>query len=363
MSYTGGFMGMLPRNRPISQGYDENKLGFGNIFTDHMLTIEFSANNGGWQKPVIEALGNLPLHPATMVLHYGQQVFEGLKAFTGQNEKDILVFRPDMNIARFNKSCERLCIPTLNPDLFMKQMSELVRIDRDWIPRTPGTSLYIRPTIIATDPFLGVRPSNKYLFYIILSPVGAYYPEGFEPVRIMVTDKYVRACPGGIGEAKTSSNYACSLLAAEEAHALGFTQVLWLNAIDKVSVEEVGTMNIFFCINDEVLTPELGGTILPGVTRDSVIRLAKDLGMKVTERTVSIEEVVRAAGDGTLQEMFGSGTAAVISPVSHFQYKGKDFVVGDGRTGEVASELFDRITGMQTGLRPDPYGWVVNIGL
>jgi len=355
-------MGTLPRNRSISGGYDEEKLGFGNIFTDHMLTMQFSAEEGGWQDPEIRSLDNLVLHPATMVLHYGQQVFEGLKAFAGKDERDILVFRPDMNIARFNKSCERLCIPTLNPDLFMEQMSLLIRTDRDWIPRTPGTSLYIRPTIIATDPFLGVRPSKKYLFFIILSPVGAYYPEGFEPVKIMVTDKYVRACPGGIGEAKTSGNYASSLLAAEEAHSLGFTQVLWLNAVDKASVEEVGTMNIFFRINDEIVTPALGGTILPGVTRDSVIRLARDIGLKVSERTISIEEVEEAAKNGSLQEMFGSGTAAVISPVSHFQYKGRNFVVGNGKTGEVAADLFDSITGMQTGSNPDPYGWVVNIG-
>lgn len=355
-------MGTLPRNSSNAQRYDEDNLGFGNIFTDHMLTMKFSVDDGGWHEPKIQPLENLSLHPATMVLHYGQQVFEGLKAFAGQDEKDILVFRPDMNIARFNKSCERLCIPPLDPDLFMKKMSELIRLDRDWIPRTPGTSLYIRPTVIATDPFLGVRPSKTYLFYIILSPVGAYYPEGFEPVKIMVTDKYVRACPGGIGEAKTSSNYAASLLAAEEAHSSGFTQVLWLNAIDKLAVEEVGTMNIFFLINNEIVTPELGGTILPGVTRDSVIRLARDLGMKVVERIISIEEVVRAATDGSLQEMFGSGTAAVISPVSHFQYRGKDLLVGDGTTGAVASELFDRITRMQTGLEPAPYGWVVNIG-
>lgn len=355
-------MGTVPRNKSNSEGYDENKLGFGNIFTDHMLTMKFSVDEGGWQQPRIEPLENLSLHPATMVLHYGQQVFEGLKAFSGQSEADILLFRPDMNIARFNRSCGRLCIPTVDPDLFLEKMSELIRLDRDWIPRTHGTSLYIRPTVIATDPFLGVRPSKTYLFYVILSPVGAYYPEGFEPVRIMVTDQYVRACPGGIGEAKTSSNYAASLLAAEEAHASGFTQVLWLNAIDKVSVEEVGTMNIFFRINDEIVTPELGGTILPGVTRDSVICLARDLGMKVVERLVSIEEVVGAAAGGCLQEMFGSGTAAVISPVSHFQYRGKDFVVGDGKTGAVAAELFERITRMQTGLEPAPAGWVVNIG-
>jgi branched-chain amino acid aminotransferase len=356
----GGFMGTVPRNKPASEGYDEDNLGFGQIFTDNMLTMPYA--DGAWQSPEIKPRENLVLHPATMMLHYGQQVFEGLKAFTGPDPNDILLFRPDMNIARFNRSCERLCIPPLDPNLFMEQMSALIRNDRDWIPRSPGTSLYVRPTVIATDPFLGVRPSKQYLFYIILSPVGAYYPEGFQPVKIMVTDKYVRACRGGLGEAKTAANYAASLLAAEEAHAAGFTQVLWLNAVDKVSIEEVGTMNIFFRINDEIITPALEGTILPGVTRDSVILLSRHLGMKVTERDVAIDEVVAAAENGTLKEIFGSGTAAVVSPVSHFRYKGTDHMVADGKTGEIAAKLFDEITGMQTCTRPDPYGWVVNIG-
>ncbi|HMK33849.1 MAG TPA: branched-chain amino acid aminotransferase [Desulfomonilaceae bacterium] len=355
-------MGLIPRNGDGSSSYDEDKLGFGNIFTDHMLQMGYSADAGGWQAPEIGAFQNLVLHPATMMLHYGQQVFEGLKAFAGAHEHDIFLFRPDMNISRFNKSCERLCIPTVDPNLFMDHMAKLIRTDRNWIPRAHGTSLYIRPTVLATDPFLGVRPSKQYLFYIILSPVGAYYPEGFEPVKIMVTDKYVRACPGGLGEAKTAANYAASLLAAEKAHEAGFTQVLWLNAVDKVSIEEVGTMNIFFRLNDEIVTPELEGTILPGVTRDSVIRYSQHLGLKVTERVISIEEIVIAAENGSLQEIFGSGTAAVISPVSHFRYKGKDYQVADGKTGKVAATLFEDITGMQTGSKPDPFGWVVNIG-
>lgn len=356
-------MGLIPRNSSGSPSYDEDKLGFGNIFTAHMLQMEYVADTGGWKSPEITPFENLVLHPATMMLHYGQQVFEGLKAFSGHHEDDIFLFRPDMNIARFNKSCERLCIPTVDPDLFMEQMCKLIKLDRGWIPRAHGTSLYVRPTILATDPFLGVRPSRRYLFYIILSPVGAYYPEGFEPVKIMVTDKYVRACPGGLGEVKTAANYAASLLAAEEAHEAGFTQVLWLNAVDKESIEEVGTMNIFFRINDEIITPELEGTILPGVTRDSVIQYAgRHMGLKVTQRMISIKEVVRAAEDGSLQEVFGSGTAAVISPVSHFRYKGKDYQVADGKTGPVAATLFEDLTGMQTGLKPDPFGWVVNIG-
>ncbi len=355
-------MGTAPAKKLSEKGYDENKLGFGDIFTDHILMIRYSAADGGWQAPQIKTLSNLELHPSAMVLHYGQQVFEGLKAFAGENGDDIYLFRPDMNIARFNKSCVRLCIPTLDPKVFMDQMVELIRADRDWIPRTPGTSLYIRPTVIATDPHLGVRPSKTYLFYIILSPVGAYYPEGFEPVKIMVTDKYVRAAIGGVGEAKTAANYAASLLAAEEAHAAGFTQVLWLNAVDKSSIEEVGTMNIFFKISGEIVTPALGGTILPGVTRDSVITLCKDMGMKVSERSVTIDEVVKAAQSGALEEVFGSGTAAVISPVSQFRFQNKDYMVADGKTGPTAHRLFDEITGMQLGKKPDKFGWVVNIG-
>ncbi len=354
-------MGVIPRNNTGSRTYDEDKLGFGNIFTDHFLKIEYSSDDRGWLAPAIIPLENLSMHPGVMVLHYGQQVFEGLKAFAGQDDQDILLFRPDMNIARFNRSCDRLCIPRVPPDLFMEQMSLLIRKDRDWIPRSPGTSLYVRPTVIATDIHLGVRPSKHYLFFIILSPVGAYYPEGFEPVKIMVTDKYVRACPGGLGEAKTSANYAASLLAAEEAHEAGFTQVLWLNAVNK-TVEEVGTMNIFFRINDEVITPALGGTILPGVTRDSVISLVKGSGMKMSERDISMGEIVKAAENGSLKEMFGSGTAAVISPVSHFKHLGVDFMVGNGKTGPLAAKLFETISRMQTGLSPDPYGWVVNVG-
>jgi len=355
-------MGTLPRNRTGSQQYDEDKLGFGDIFTDHILTIEYSAANSGWGTPRIVKTENLSLHPAAMVLHYGQQVFEGLKAFAGPKDTDILLFRPDMNIARFNRSCKRMCIPPIDPKIFMDQMSELLRRDRDWIPKAPGTSLYIRPTVIATDAHLGVRPSKSYLFYIILSPVGAYYPEGFEPVRIMVTDQFVRAAAGGVGEAKTAANYAASLFAAEDAHEKGFTQVLWLNAIDKSSIEEVGTMNIFFRIADEIITPRLGGTILPGVTRDSVLRLCRAKGMKVSESEITINDLVSAAKLGKLQEIFGSGTAAVISPVSHFRYLGHDYMVADGKTGQVAKDLFDEITGIQLANRPDPYGWVVNVG-
>jgi branched-chain amino acid aminotransferase len=355
-------MGTVPRNREAAEGYDEEKLGFGQIFTDNMLVIEYDAAAGGWREPRISPMEDLRLHPATLCLHYGQEVFEGLKAFAGPDPEDILLFRPDMNIARFNRSCTRMCIPTIDPGLFMDWMSRLIVTERDWIPRAAGTSLYIRPTIIATDPFLGVKAGDIYLFYIILSPVGAYYPEGFAPVKILVSDKYVRACRGGVGEAKTGGNYAASLLAAKEAMAEGFTQVLWLNAVDGITVEEVGTSNIFFRIDDEIITPALTGTILPGVTRDSVLKLCEDMGLKVAQREITIEQVIESAEKGSLQEIFGTGTAAVISPVSGIRYKGKDYTVADGSTGETASKLFDELTGMQTGRKPDPYGWVVNIG-
>jgi len=353
-------MTKVPRNRPGLEGYDEDNLGFGRIFTDHMLTMRYS--DGEWQSAEITPLGNIRLHPAALVFHYGQQVFEGLKAFLGPKSDEILLFRPDKHIARFNRSCERLCIPTIAPDLFMDHVSALVRTDRDWIPRKSGTSLYIRPTVIATDPFVGVRTGSEYLFYIILSPVGANYPEGFEPVKIMVTDKYVRAWPGGVGEAKTASNYAASMLAGQEAHAQGFAQVLWLNGADRASIEEVGASSIFFRINDQIITPPLCGTILPGVTRDCVLQLARDLGYTCGERKVTIDQLVQAVVDGSLKEVFGVATGAVISPVSSFRYRGQDYVVADGKTGEAAHKLFDRLTAIQTGRESDPYGWVINIG-
>ncbi|MBW2203249.1 MAG: branched-chain amino acid aminotransferase [Deltaproteobacteria bacterium] len=323
---------------------DESQLGFGDIVTDHMYKLDWQTGKG-WSNPRIEPYGPIPIDPAAMVLHYGQEVFEGLKAYT-----------------RLNRSAKRLCMPEVDIDLAMEGMKKLILLDRNWIPKSEGTSLYIRPTMIATEPHLGVRPAKTYLFYIIIGPVGAYYKEGLNPVKIYVEDFFVRAAIGGTGEAKTSGNYAASLLAAEEAKKKGFTQVLWLDAAERKYVEEVGTMNMFFVIEDEVITAPLNGSILPGNTRDSVIRIVKEWGMKMSERSLTIDEVIAAAKDGRLKEAFGTGTAAVISPVGQITYKDEDYIVGGGKMGELSQKLYDEIVAVQYGHKPDPYGWVERIG-
>ncbi len=292
-----------------------------------------------------------------MVLHYGQSIFEGLKAFKTP-ENRIQMFRPEENFRRFNGSAERMCIPAFDEQLALEAAKELVKLDRRWVPSASGTSLYIRPTIIAMDPYLGVRASYTYRFFIILSPVGAYYAEGFNPVRIWVTEKYVRAVPGGVGEVKTAGNYAASLYAGEEAHKKGYTQVLWLDGVERKYVEEVGSMNIFFVIDDEIITPGLSGSILSGITRDSVIALARKWGHPVTERRISIDEVIEAHEAGRLSECFGSGTAAVISPVGEIKYKDKNLEIGDGTVGSRARKFFDAITDIQYGRAKDTEGWI-----
>ena len=339
---------------------DESQLGFGDIVTDHMYKMDWETGKG-WSNPRIEPYGAISIDPAAMVLHYGQEVFEGLKAYTGQ-DGGIYLFRPEENFKRINRSAERLCMPEVDIDLAMEGMKKLILLDREWVPKSAGTSLYIRPTMIATEPHLGVRPSNAYLFYIIIGPVGAYYKEGLNPVKIYVEDFFVRAAIGGTGEAKTSGNYASSLLAAEEAKKKGFTQVMWLDAAERKYVEEVGTMNMFFLIEDEVITAPLNGSILPGVTRDSVIRIVKEWGMKLSERSLAIDEVIGAAKDGRLKEAFGTGTAAVISPVGQITYKNEDYIVGGGKMGELSHKLYDEIVAVQYGHKPDPYGWVEQIG-
>jgi branched-chain amino acid aminotransferase len=266
-----------------------------------------------------------------------------------------------MNAARLNRSVVRLCMPPVDESLFLQGVTSLVAVDRDWVPRTPGTSLYIRPTMIATEPFLGVRPSQTYCFFIILSPVGAYYAEGFNPVKILVEDRYVRAVKGGMGAAKTGGNYAASLAAGEEAHRQGFTQVLWLDGVERKYIEEVGSMNIAFVIDDELVTPPLTGTILEGVTRDTVLQLVKDWGIRVAERPISITEVLTAAGNGRLHEVFGMGTAAVVSPVGELSYQGRSVMINNGQVGPLAQRLFDEISAIQRGLKPDPHGWIVEV--
>jgi branched-chain amino acid aminotransferase len=341
-----------------TSGKDKPKdkdLSFGNVFTDHMFVLNFEEEKG-WYDPRVEPYGPLPLDPATAVLHYGQGLFEGLKAFRGKDGK-IRLFRPQKHVERLNRTAQRMTIPTIDPDLILKSWTTLVEVDRDWVPSSVGTSLYIRPTVIASEPFLGVRPAKQYLYYVILSPVGPYYPEGLAPTRIKVIDNYVRAVAGGLGEAKTSANYAASLYAAEEAKHEGFTQVLWLDGVEHRYIEEVGTSNIMLKIADEVITPPLAGTILAGVTRDSSLALLKSWGMRVAERPITIDEVVAAADNGTLQEVWATGTAAVISPVGELAYKGRRIVVNQGKIGATAQKLYDTIVAIQYGEAPDTLGW------
>jgi len=335
---------------------DDSDLTFGTIFSDHMFNMDYNPDKG-WHHPRIEPYGSIPMDPATMVLHYGQEVFEGLKCYRTASG-NIQLFRPKDNFKRLNRSCRKLCIPEFDADFVFDALKELLRIEKDWVPRAPETSLYIRPTIIAMDPFLGVRASYTYRFFIILSPVGVYYKEGFNPVKIWVTKDHVRAVRGGLGEAKTAGNYAASLYAGEEAHKNGYTQVLWLDGIEQKYIEEVGSMNIFFVIDNELITPKLNGSILPGITRDSVIALAKMWNIKVSERKISIDEVLKAHASGSLQEIFGSGTAAVISPVGELKCGDTVLAVGNGSVGPVAHRFFKTLTDIQYGKTKDPLGWI-----
>lgn len=344
-----------PKAKPADQG----KLGFGKIFTDHMYVMPYSPEQG-WHDPVIEPYHSLELEPSAMVFHYGQEMFEGLKAYRTEDGRTLL-FRPDKNIERANRSNRRLCIPEIPPEDFLNALKTLVDVEKDWIPTAPGTSLYIRPFVIATDPFLGVRPADHYLFIIILSPSGAYYESGLDPVKIWIEDDYVRAVRGGIGEAKTGGNYVASLKAQMKAHDEGYSQVLWLDGVERKYIEEVGAMNIFFKIGGKVVTPMLNGSILPGVTRASCIDLCKRWGMEVEERRVSVDELVQAAKDGTLEECWGSGTAAVISPVGALRYEDTVMEISGGGIGPVSQKLYDTVTGIQTGKLDDEFGWTVTI--
>jgi len=334
---------------------DENKLGFGAIFTDHFFTMKY-ATDKGWYDAQIEPYRPLMLDPAAMALHYGQEIFEGLKAYRAADEA-IYLFRPADNFRRLNSSARRLCMPEVDVDEALEALKQLVILEKDWIPRGRGTSLYIRPTMIATEPALGVRPAKEYLFYIIVGPVGAYYPQGFSPTKIYVTTDHVRTVVGGIGSCKAAANYAASLLAGEEAGKM----VLWLDAAERKYVEEVGTSNMFFMINDELITAPLGGTILAGITRNSVIRLAKSWGVKVSERSLSMDEVMAAIAGGTMQEAFASGTAAVVSPVGQIYYRGKEYPIGDGWIGKLTERLYNELIQIQYGLKDDPFGWRVKI--
>jgi branched-chain amino acid aminotransferase len=295
-----------------------------------------------------------------MCLHYAQEIFEGLKAYRGKDGA-IFLFRPTENIKRMNASAERLCMPSIDEGIFLNALKKLVILEKDWIPHGAGTSLYIRPTMIATEPALGVHPANEYLFFIVVGPVGAYYPQGFSPTKIYVSEEYVRAAPGGTGNTKAAGNYAASLYASRIATNMGYTQVLWLDAREKKYVEEVGTSNIFFFIGDELITPALTGTILPGVTRNSVIQLARHFGTKVVERQLSIDEVITASQKGTLKEVFASGTAAIVSPVGQIYFRGKEHMINGGKTGPLAEKLYNEILQIQYGLKEDEFGWRVKI--
>lgn len=334
-----------------------DNLGFGKIFTDHVFEMDYEESKG-WYNPIIKPLENISVHPATTFIHYGQVVFDGLKAFKTENN-DIVIFRPDEHFKRLNNSSKRLCIPEVDIDFMINALSELILIDKDWIPSKKGESLYIRPFIIGTEPFLGVRPSKAYKLILLLSPVGAYYSEGFKPVKILVQDDYVRAVRKGLGDCKTPANYAASLLAAEEAKKKGFTQVLWLDGVEQKYIEEVGTMNIFIVLKDEVVTPSLNGSILPGITRKSVIKILEDWDININERLISIDELVDEYEKGNVKGIFGTGTAAIISSVGTLAYKDKEMIINNGDPDELAVELFDEITSIQYGQKEDKYNWLL----
>lgn len=339
------------RTRP-----EDSALGFGQVFTDHMFVMDYSEDDG-WHNARIEPYQDFSISPAAMVFHYGQAIFEGLKAYKTPKGK-ICLFRARDNFERMNRSAKGMCIPQIDVDFVMDAMKKLIKIEEKWIPETLGTSLYIRPTIIASDPFLGVRASFTYKFFIILSSVGAYYAEGLNPVKIWVSKEHVRAVRGGVGEFKTAGNYAASLIASEKAKIEGYAQVLWLDALERKYIEEVGAMNIFFVIGDEIVTPNLTGSILPGITRYSVISLAKKWDIKITERKVSIDEVFEAHEKGQLTEVFGSGTAAVISPVGEIRYGDKVISIGDGTPGDTAMKFYNALTDIQYGKAQDTENWI-----
>ncbi|MFQ9923676.1 MAG: branched-chain amino acid aminotransferase [Beduini sp.] len=345
----------ITRSTHLKEKPDQNHLGFGNYFTDHMLTIDYDEGQG-WHDARITPYEPIAMDPAAMVLHYAQETFEGLKAYRNPNG-DVMLFRPEMNARRMINSNARLCMPALPEEMFIEAVEAIVKYEQDWIPTAPDTSLYIRPFMYAAQPSVGVHPANSYKFIIILSPVGAYYPEGVNPIKIWVEDEYVRAVKGGTGFTKCGGNYAASVAAQVKAEQKGYTQVLWLDGVHRKYVEEVGTMNIMFYIGDEIITAPIDGSVLPGVTRDSMLRLLKDWGYKVSERELSIDDLMEAGHNGTLKEVFGTGTAAVISPVGELNYKEDIVTINDFKTGPLTQRLYDTLTGIQWGKIEDPYQW------
>ncbi len=345
------------RREVLKEKPDQKHLGFGKYFTDHMFTMDYTEGKG-WHDPMIVPYGPIELEPSAMVLHYGLESFEGMKAYRAKDGR-ILIYRPEKNAERLINTHRRLCMPEIPVDLFVDAVNVIVSYERDWVPSEPETSLYIRPFCIATEAALGVHPAHSYKFMIIVCPVGAYYPEGMSPVKIYVEDEYVRAVKGGLGFTKTGGNYAASVKSQLKAQQLGYTQVLWLDGVHRKYIDEVGTMNVFFRIGDEILTAPLDdGTILPGVTRDAVINLLKDWGYKVTERRFTIDELMEASDKGTLVEAFGTGTAAVISPIGELNYQGKIAVINDFKTAPLTQKLYDTLTAIQWGDAEDKFGWV-----
>ena len=346
-----------PRTRPPADA----DLGFGRYFTDHAFVMRWTSAKA-WHDAAVVDRDALPnLNPAAKVLHYGQGVFEGMKAFAGDGVA-VNVFRPDSHIKRMNDGAKRLSLPTVDFEVVWRGLTELLRLDRAWIPTQPGQSLYLRPVLIGTEPTLGVSSANECLFYILASPVGSYYKdEGSGPVRILATEDYVRAFPGGTGAVKAIGNYAGSLLAADIARNHGYAQVLWLDAVEHRYIEEVGTMNLFLVIDDVLVTPTLSGTIIPGITRDSIVKLSRDSGLRVEERRIAIDEVVERAANRSLTECFGTGTAVVVSPVSTIGYRGQDILIGSPGQHPVAARLLREITELQRGGAVDRFGWLRRI--
>ena len=341
-----------PKQKPSMDG-----IPFGTYFSDHMFLMNYT-DGQGWHDARIVPYGPLSLEPTTMVLHYAQEIFEGMKAYRTAEGK-IQLFRPTDNIARMNRSAEKLCIPHIPEDVFLKALKMLVEVDQDWVPSEPDTSLYIRPFVFATDAHLGVHVAHTYLFCIVTSPVGCYYPEGLNPVKIAIESREVRAVRGGTGFTKCGGNYAASQHASDVAEKQGFSQVLWLDGVEQKYIEEVGSMNVMFKIAGKIVTPSLAkGTVLPGITRKSVIEVLKHFGYEVEERDLSVDELIAAAEDGTLEEAWGTGTAAVISPIGKISYAGKEHVVNNFEIGELTQKLYDTVTGIQWGKIDDPFGWI-----
>ncbi len=339
-----------PKEKP-----DSSTLGFGQIFTDHMFMMDYAPDKG-WYDARIVPFGPIPLHPAATVLHYGAEIFEGLKAYR-RADGQVQLFRPMENIRRLNNSAERLCLPQIPEDDAMDALLQFVALEQDWTPSAPGTSLYLRPFLYGNDETLGVHGVKHATFVIIASPVGSYYKEGINPVKIMIEDEDVRAVRGGTGYAKCGGNYAASTRAGERAAQKGYSQVLWLDGVERKYIEEVGAMNVMFRINDEIVTPMLSGSILPGITRKSCIEVLKKEGYTVSERLLSIDELKQAMEDGSLKEAWGCGTAAVVSPIGELCYQGKQYPVSDGGIGEVTQHLYDTLTGIQWGKLDDTFGW------